>query len=149
MSDKKFTFKECKTESEINDIYNFNVQAFADSHDFAWTADNIKNELENGWILYALKSNKDVICALFVKREKNMLLTKNTPIKMNYQGQGHSHTIKEFYESIARKAGVKELYNYSPVDNFRMISLNEGHGYKKTGKTLSGNQELIEWVKTV
>jgi hypothetical protein len=149
MSEKKFTFKECKTESEINDIYNFNVQAFADSHDFAWTADNIKNELENGWILYALKSNKDVICALFVKREKNILLTKNTPIKMNYQGQGHSHSIKEFYENIAKESGVKELYNYSPVDNFRMISLNEGHGYKKTGKTLTGNQELIEWVKPI
>jgi hypothetical protein len=30
-----------------------------------------------------------------------------------------------------------------------MIALNEGHDYEKTGKTLVGNNNMIEWVKTI
>lgn len=128
MVDQKFTFKKIKSDSEIHDIYNFNVTAFADSHDFAWTSENIKNELDNGWSLYALKADDDIVCAMFVKNETDKLLTKNTPIKMNYQGQGHSHSIKDFYEDLAADAGLKFVYNYCPADNFRMISLNEEIG---------------------
>ena len=43
----------------------------------------------------------------------------------------------------------KKFVNYCPMDNFRMISLNEGHDYKKTGNTLGNNKDIIEWEKVI
>jgi len=45
--------------------------------------------------------------------------------------------------------GVERVVNYCQADNFRMISLNEGHNYKKTGNTFGDNNEIIEWEKFV
>jgi hypothetical protein len=103
MTEKKLSFLETKTEKQLNEIYNFNMQVFADSHDFAWTKDNIKNEIDNGWNLYSVRIDDDIVCCLFVKNDNKTLLTKNTPIKLNYQGQGFSHLIKEFYEEYANE----------------------------------------------
>jgi len=147
MNSKKISFIPSKSKDELKEIVNFNVQAFADSHDFAWTENNVKNELASGWEVFSVKIDKDIICALFVKKDGENLLTKNTPLKMNYQGQGYSHIIKEFYEEYAKENKLGSVYNYCPVDNFRMISLNEGHDYHKTGETLGSNTNMIEWNK--
>lgn len=149
MTEKKINFIHTKTDSEISEIYNFNMQAFADSHDFAWTQENIKIEIENGWELFSVRIDNDIICALFVKIDGKNLLTKNTPIKLNYQGQGFSHIIKDFYEEFAKNKNLTEVFNYCPVDNFRMISLNEGHDYEKTGQSLGENENMIEWQKSL
>jgi hypothetical protein len=149
MIEKKISFIHSTSSEAITEIYNFNVKAFADSHDFAWTQENIKNELEAGWDLYSVQVDEDIICAIFMKVDADMLLTKNTPIKMNYQGNGFSHIIKEFYEEYAKEKNLNKLYNYCPVDNFRMMSLNEGHDYIKTGKSLGGNADMVEWEKTI
>ncbi|MAX65956.1 MAG: hypothetical protein QF441_01830 [Bacteriovoracaceae bacterium] len=149
MTDKKIDFTPSKSEKEIKEIYNFNVEAFADSHDFAWTKENIKKEIKSGWVLYSGQCENEIVCAIFMKLKADALLTKNTPIKINFQGNGFSHKIKDFYEEYAKDNNVHKIYNYCPVDNFRMIALNEGHDYEKTGKTLVGNNNMIEWVKTI
>ena len=147
MNEKNLNIHQVTSKSEIKDIYNFNVQAFTDSHDFVWTEENINAELKNGWNLYSAKVGEDIICAIFVKEDGDNLLTKNTPIKLNYQGNGFSHQIKDFYEDYAKDKSLKFVYNYCPVDNFRMIGLNERHDYFKTGNTLGGNLNMIEWKK--
>lgn len=149
MDYKNLKFSERTTPGEIDEIYNFNVTAFADTQDFVWSKENIKKEVNGGWKLYSVNSGKEIICALFIKSEKERLLTKNTPIKLPFQGNGYSHVIKEFYENIANKNGVNAVINYCPRDNFRMISLNEGHDYEKTGKSFPGNDDIIEWKKNI
>jgi hypothetical protein len=68
---------------------------------------------------------------------------------MNFQGNGFSHMIKDFYEEVASDSGLARIVNYCPFDNFRMISLNERHDYKKTGNTLGDNSSIIEWEKNL
>jgi hypothetical protein len=147
MSENKLQFLLGKTDEHIAEIFNFNVQAFADSQDFAWSEENIKKEIKSGWKLYSAKVEKEIVCVLFTKLEGQRLLTKNTPIKINFQGQGFSHLIKDFYEGIANENSVDEILNYCPNDNFRMISLNEGHAYDKTGNVLGPKKNILEWVK--
>jgi hypothetical protein len=149
MTTKKINFIPSSTADEIEQIYNFNVKAFADSQDFLWTPENIKSEIEAGWNLYSVRIDDDIICALFIKEEDKALYTKNTPIKLNYQGNGFSHIIKEFYEEYAVDNNLEKLVNYCPDDNFRMISLNEGHDYTKTGRTVDGKEHMLEWEKSL
>ena len=136
-----------KSSEQIKEIYNFDVGAFADSQDFEWTEENIQNEMKAGWEIYSVKVENEVVCALFIKEDGPVLLTKNTPIRLDFQGKGLSHEVKEFYEELAQSKGIKSIYNYCPEDNFRMISLNEGHDYQKTGNTLAGSPQMIEWEK--
>lgn len=147
MAELKIAQVKASSDKALNDIYNFNVQVFAGSHDFEWTKDNIKKELKDGWDIFSVNIDKDIICALFVKEESGKLLTKNTPIKLNFQGNGFSHMIKDFYEDYAKEKGLSTVINYCPDDNFRMISLNEGHDYKRTGKSLKNASNMIEWIK--
>jgi hypothetical protein len=147
MTTKNLHFIHSTSKDQIEQIYNFNVQAFTDSHDFNWTKENIQNEIKAGWNLYSVQIDNDIVCALFLKEEANTLFTKNTPIKINYQGNGFSHLIKEFYEDYANSNNLQRVVNYCPIDNFRMISLNEGHDYTKTGQTLGGNDQMLEWEK--
>ena len=43
------------------------------------------------------------------------LLTKNTAIKMNYQGSGYSHEIKDFFEEVADENGLESIEMLSRV----------------------------------
>lgn len=140
-------FKEAKKEEEIVNLSKFDVQAFTDTQDFSWTLDNIKKELKTGWKLYSVLTENEIVAAVLVKRDGDSLHTRNTPIKMAFQGNGFSHQIKNFYEDEAKKLQISKVLNYCPVDNFRMIALNESHGYKRTGKSSGTNQNIIEWVK--
>jgi len=139
--------EKAQKQEDIKEIYNFNVKAFADSQDFAWTQDNISKEIKAGWELYSAKVGEEIVCAIFLKKENDVLMTKNTPIKINHQGNGFSHLIKDFYEDLAKKEGIFVVKNYCPEDNFRMVALNERHDYTKTGKILADKNTLIEWEK--
>ena len=44
---------------------------------------------------------------------------------------------------------AKEIINFCGIDNFRMYSLNESHGYQKTGRKLGDNGQVVEWKKLV
>lgn len=147
MADKKLVFTPGKNKQEINRIFNFDANAFANAQDFDWTEENIKKEIQDGWQLYSVDYEGDVVAAIFMKANKDTLYTKNTPIKLNYQGNGFSHQIKEYYEKIANEKGLHRIVNYCKADNFRMISLNEGHNYKKTERKLDDN--IIEWEKHI
>ena len=147
MADKKLTFTPGKKKQEINRIFNFDANAFANAQDFEWTEENIKNEIQDGWKLFSVDYDGEVVAALFTKVADNTLFTKNTPIKLNYQGNGFSHQIKDHYEQLAREKGLARIVNYCKSDNFRMISLNEGHNYHKTGRELDDN--IIEWEKHI
>ena len=91
----------------------------------------------------------EIVAAVFYKIEDDALLTKNTAIKITYQGSGFSHTIKEFFEKVAREKGLKRIFHYCRIDNFRMYSLNESHQYKKTPKKLGPEGLVVEWVKSL
>ncbi len=142
-------FKETKKEEEVVNVSKFDIQAFTDTPDFSWSLDNLKKELKTGWKLYSVMTDDEIVAAVLVKREGDTLFTKNTPIKMAFQGNGFSHQIKNFYEEEAKKNQIHKVINYCPVDNFRMISLNESHGYKRTGKAFGISNNIIEWVKVL
>lgn len=142
-------FKEAKKEDEIINISKFDIQAFTDAQDFSWTLDNLKKEVKTGWKLYAVMTEEEIVAAVLLKADGDTLFSKNTPIKMAFQGNGFSHMIKNFYEDEAKRFHVRKVINYCPVDNFRMIALNESHGYKRTGKSFGINQNIIEWVKVL
>ena len=142
-------FKEAKKEDEIINISKFDIQAFTDAQDFSWTLDNLKKEVKTGWKLYAVIAEEEIVAAVLLKADGDTLFSKNTPIKMAFQGNGFSHMIKNFYEDEAKRFHVRKVINYCPVDNFRMIALNESHGYKRTGKSFGINQNIIEWVKVL
>jgi hypothetical protein len=143
------TFKEAKKEDEIVNLSKFDIQAFTDAQDFSWTLDNLKKEVKTGWKLFSVMTDDEIVAAVLLKKDGDTLLTKNTPIKMAFQGNGFSHMIKNFYEGEAAKSQTRKIFNYCPVDNFRMIALNESHGYKRTGKSFGISQNIIEWVKVL
>jgi ribosomal protein S18 acetylase RimI-like enzyme len=139
--------KECVTDAEIQSIYNFNTNAFADMQDFEWNTEELKSQIAAGWTLLSVSVDKDIVAAIFIKIVDKTLYTKNTAIKMEYQGNGFSHLIKEFYEELAAEKAIDKIINYCAQDNFRMISLNEGHNYVKTGNNTTAN--IIEWEKAI
>lgn len=146
---KQLIFKEAKKEEEVVNLSNFDIQAFTDAQDFSWTLDNIKKEVKTGWKLYSVMSDNEIVAAVLMRKEGDTLFTKNTPIKMAFQGNGFSHKIKNFYEEEARKQQIHRVVNYCPMDNFRMIALNESHGYKRTGNAFGISNNIIEWVKVL
>lgn len=142
-------FKEIKKEEDVVNLSNFNMQAFTDTQDFSWGLENMKKEVQTGWKLYSVMADSEIVAAVLVKQDSSTLLTKNTPIKLAFQGNGFSHLIKQFYEEEAKRLNIKKVINYCPNDNFRMIALNESHGYKKTGKAFGVSSNIIEWEKTL
>lgn len=142
-------FKEAKKEEEVVNLSKFDIQAFTDTQDFSWSLDNIKKEVKTGWRLFSVTAEDEIVAAVLMKKDGDTLFTKNTPIKMAFQGNGFSHQIKEFYEQEAKKQQIHRVINYCPVDNFRMIALNESHGYKRTGNAFGISNNIIEWVKVL
>jgi predicted GNAT family acetyltransferase len=142
-------FKEAKKEEEVVNLSKFDIQAFTDTQDFSWSLDNIKKEVKTGWKLYSVTTDDEIVAAVLMRKDGDTLFTKNTPIKMAFQGNGFSHRIKNFYEEEAKKQQIRKVVNYCPVDNFRMIALNESHGYERTGKALGLSNNIIEWVKVL
>ncbi len=149
MDESALKFKEAKKEEEIVNISKFDMQAFTDTQDFSWSLDNLKKEVKTGWKLMSVMVEDEIVAAVLIKKEGDTLLTKNTPIKMAFQGNGFSHEIKNFYENEAKKSQLQKVVNYCPVDNFRMIALNESHGYKRTGNAFGVSNNIIEWVKVI
>ncbi|MCO4794835.1 MAG: hypothetical protein KC493_14040 [Bacteriovoracaceae bacterium] len=142
------TFEKAGKESEYKAIYDHNLDAFTDTPDFKWNLSEIKKEVKDGWKLFSVRAGSDIISAVFIKKDKDALLSKNTAIKMSYQGSGFSHQIKEFIEKTAIELKVNSIYHYCRIDNFRMYSLNESHGYKKTATKLDDGQ-IVEWKKNI
>ena len=145
MDGTKLVFKKADKMQDFEEIYDHNLDVFSESPGFEWTYDDIKKEVEQGWELYSVKIRKEIIAAIFFKVDKGKLLTKNTALKMNFQGRGLSHRIKEFFEDIARQRKASSIFHYCRVDDFRAYSLNEGHGYRKTEGNPKG--KMIEWIK--
>lgn len=140
-------FVKCNSEEELKKLYNYDVDVFAEAGDFDWSLENLKKEKKIGWEIYSVEQNNEIIAAVFLRFDDDSLATKNTSIKMTFQGQGFSHRIKDFYEHLARTHKVSAIIHYCAIDNFRAIALNESHGYKRI-KTLK-NGEVIEWKKTL
>ena len=145
----KLKFQRAQSEADVVNVYEYNIDAFSESPDFNWNLDEIKKELDAGWSLYSANLNEEVIAAVFLKKDQTVLYSKTTSIKINYQGSGYSHKIKEFIEDSAKKMKAKEIVNFCGIDNFRMYSLNESHGYTKTGRKLGDNGQVVEWVKQI
>ncbi len=145
---RSINFRQVDDEKEIRAVFDYNIDAFSDTPDFHWGIGEIKEELKHGWELHAVLLGEEVIAAVFLKLENAILLSKNTAIKMLYQGSGFSHQIKAFVESKAKEMKARKIIHYCRIDNFRMYSLNEGHGYKKTNKK-QPDEQVVEWVKLI
>ena len=145
----KLLFQLAKSEIDVKNVYEYNIDAFSESPDFNWNLDEIKKEIDSGWDLYSANINNEVIAAVFLKKDKATLYSKTTSIKINFQGSGYSHKIKEFIEDSAKKMKAREIVNFCGIDNFRMYSLNESHGYVKTGRKLGENGQVVEWIKQI
>ena len=145
----KLIFQKAQSQQDIQNVYEYNIDAFSESPDFNWNLNEIQKEVLAGWDLYAAYLGEEVIAAIFLKKENGQLLSKTTSIKMNYQGSGYSHKIKEFIEESAQKNKLSEVVNFCGIDNFRMYSLNESHGYQKTGRKLGNKGQVVEWVKVL
>ncbi|MDD0852365.1 hypothetical protein HBN50_04610 [Halobacteriovorax sp. GB3] len=143
----KLAFVKAKNEQDYKKIYDYNTDAFSDSPDFHWNLDEIKAEVKDGWELYSANIDHEVVAALFVKKDGVKMLTKHTSIKIDHQGSGFSHKIKDFIEGLAKEKGASSIYNYCRIDNFRQYSLNESHGYHKTDKRLGEQGLVVEWKK--
>lgn len=148
MSEEILKFKKIESDADIRKIHEFNVKAFSDE-DLSWTYDNLKKHMADNWILYTANYQKDIVAAIFIKEKDDTLVTRNTSIAVDYQGNGFSHVIKDHLEDMAHAKKLKRVVNYCPFDNFRMISLNERHHYSKTGKTFGKNNEIVEWEKKI
>lgn len=132
---------------DMKKVYEYTIDAFSDSPDFNWNLDEIKKEVKEGWLLYGVSNEEDeIVAAVFFRLVDKSLLTKNTGLKINHQGAGYSHEIKEFFEDKARELKAKSIKHYCRIDNFRMYSLNESHGYKKTANKIEDGQ-IVEWEK--
>ncbi len=145
MNKAKLIFEKADKSKDFREIYGHNLDIFSESPDFEWTYNDIRKEVDEGWELYSVKVQEEIIAAVFFKIDKDKLLTKNTALKMSYQGQGLSHKIKEFFEDIAQKQQVSSIIHYCRIDDFRAYSLNEGHGYKQI-ETRSKTQ-VVAWIK--
>ncbi|WP_372653739.1 hypothetical protein [Halobacteriovorax sp.] len=142
-------FVKANNSKDIKMIYDYNLDAFSDSPGFNWNFDEIKKEVKDGWNLYGVEESGEIIAALFYKIKENTLYSKNTSIKLSHQGSGFSHKIKDFFEKEAKEQKVKQIIHYCSIDNFRMYSLNESHGYVKTDKRLGEKGQVVEWVKQI
>ncbi|MDA8793583.1 hypothetical protein N9N67_10060 [Bacteriovoracaceae bacterium] len=151
MNEKKLVFKPAKTDQDIANIVNHTTDAFVSglTSKEQWSLEGLKDEAEEGWEIFGALCEEEVVAAVFIKYAPKSLLTKNTPIKLEYQGNGFSHIIKEFYEDEAITRKADKIINYCPSDNFRMISLNEGHKYEKTGNKFGKNNNIDEWEKHI
>jgi hypothetical protein len=88
---KSLIFKEAKKEEEVVNLSKFDIQAFTDTQDFSWSLDNLKKELKTGWKLFSVMTDDEIVAAVLMKKDGDTLFTKNTPIKMAFQGNGFSH----------------------------------------------------------
>ncbi len=140
-------FTQAKKVKEIEEAYNYNIGAFSDSPDFNWTLDAIINETKDGWEVWQAIHSEEIIGVAFIKKEGTTLLTKNTSIKMNYQGHGYSHKIKKFLEKKGQELKMKEIVHFCSIDDFRMYSLNESHGYQKNQIKENENELVVRWNK--
>lgn len=139
-------FYPVKTDKQISEVYDYNIDAFTDPPGFKWTLQDIKAQMKDGWELYAVQFNDEIIAAVFIKVDKEGMKTKNTSVKMHHKGSGYNHQIKDFFELKARDLKKNKIFHYCRIDNFRMYSLNESHGYKRTQR-VQDNPHVVEWVK--
>ncbi len=144
-----------KGQKDLQEIFDYNIDAFYDGPDFEWSIDGLNREIKEGWSLYSVKAGKHVVAAVFLRVKGDSLLTKNTSIRADFQGSGFSHQLKEFFEKKAHEIGAKKIYHYCRIDNFRSYTLNENHGYERTQKKLGedllgksiGEIPPVEWIK--
>ena len=143
------SFSKASSSQEIQNILDYNINAFVDTPGFTWDLSGIKREIDDGWDLYGVQFEKEIIAAVFLRVDGENLFTKNTAVKINHQGSGYSHQIKDFFELRARELKLRVIFHFCRIDDFRMYSLNESHGYKKTSRRLGKNGEVVEWRKTI
>ncbi len=141
-------FRVEKREESLEEVYGYTIDAFSDSPDFNWTMEGLWCEMEAGWELFGVKNEEEIVAVALMKEENSSLLTKNTGLRIDHQGSGYNHEIKEFFETEAKERGLNKVFHYCRIDNFRMYSLNESHNYRRTGNIYSDGT-IVEWVKTI
>ena len=69
-------FKKASSNKDYQDIFNHTIDAFSDSPDFNWTIEEIKREVNDGWVVYSASVEDEIIAAVFIKKVgKDLLLS--------------------------------------------------------------------------
>ncbi|MBT3980752.1 MAG: hypothetical protein HOE90_05315 [Bacteriovoracaceae bacterium] len=143
-------FEPIEKSDQLEDLYDFNDQVFSAFADIVWTVDGLQEQMDENWELISVMHNNEIVAAVFLKEDDGRLLSKHTPIKLAFQGNGFSHLIKEFIEKSAKERSLTSVVNFCRVDNFRNVGLNETHGYIKLASfDLDDGARLGEWEKTL
>jgi hypothetical protein len=146
----ELNFVKAEKLKDLRRIHEYTIDAFSDTPDFSWTLDEIKQEVKDGWELFGVTNEEDeIVAAIFFCQDKDTLLTKNTGLRIHHQGSGYSHQIKDYFEKVAKQKRLKKIAHFCRIDNFRMYSLNESHGYQKSGKRIGPDGQVVEWIKVL
>jgi predicted GNAT family acetyltransferase len=138
-------FHKVNSSEDVSEVYNHNVEVFLESFDFDWNPSAIMDQLKQGWRFYSVKIGEEIIAALFVYKTGKKLMSQHSNIKMEHRGNGHSHRLKEFIEDLAKQEGLEVVENICRQNDFRLISLNETHHYKRVEDSDQG--DFILWRK--
>ena len=55
------SFSKASSSQEIQNILDYNINAFVDSPGFTWDLMGIKREIDTGWDLYGVQFEKEII----------------------------------------------------------------------------------------
>ena len=61
----KLNFQKASTTQDIQNVYEYNIDAFSESPDFNWNLKEIEKEVSEGWDLYAAHLGDEVIVGSF------------------------------------------------------------------------------------
>ena len=71
------SFSKASSSQEIQNILDYNINAFVDTPGFTWDLSGIKREIDDGWDLYGVQFEKEIIAAVFLRVDGENLFTKN------------------------------------------------------------------------
>ena len=142
-------FHEVKNQDEFDQIIRYDQSAFSTGVGFEWSLKGLELEKKRGWKIIGVFNNEIVVASVLAKKEGKTLLTKTSPVKLDFQGNGFSHQIKDYLEDYAKKNKCLSIRHFCRSDDFRGISLNETHGYKKVNFPENDDENISLWEKTL
>lgn len=146
-------FHLARKNEDLQKILDHNIGAFTNElPSMEWSLKGLQKQRSQDWEVYSIIEEKQIICVFLLKIMKGKIITFNTPIRMGYQGKGHSHTIKNHFEKYATSKNSEKIVHYCHESDHRAISLNETHHYiqvEKDDKDKSDYPEFLKWEKKI
>ena len=68
----KLNFQKAKSNKDIKEVYEYNIDAFSESPDFNWNLKEIQNEVNDGWELYGAHLGDEIIGGCLFKEKQKL-----------------------------------------------------------------------------